>query len=112
MIRTQKVRLYPNATMKRHLDALCDYRRFCWNQALSVWNDMYDEYLLTNDKSVKPTWRKVRNELVANKADWQYYLTAHCLTLSVQDLGNAWKNFFNKALTDWGKPQFKSKKSC
>jgi len=25
-------------------------------------------------------------------------------------LGNAWKNFFNKVQSDWGKPQFKSKK--
>ncbi|WP_225417178.1 helix-turn-helix domain-containing protein, partial [Limosilactobacillus reuteri] len=31
MIRTEKVRLYPNTTMKQAIDALCDYRRYCWN---------------------------------------------------------------------------------
>lgn len=29
MIRTQVVKLYPNQTMHKHLDELCDYRRYC-----------------------------------------------------------------------------------
>ena len=33
---TKKVRLYPNKTMLTMLDMLCDYRRFCWNQALDA----------------------------------------------------------------------------
>ena len=70
MIRVQKVRLYPNQTMKKVLDDLCDYRRYCWNQGLALWNDMYDSYLILGDKKLRPSERKVRNELVANKADW------------------------------------------
>ena len=42
MLRTQKVKLYPNRTMQKVLDDLCDYRRYCWNQGLALWNDMYD----------------------------------------------------------------------
>ena len=41
VVRTQKVRLYPNRTMKQVLDELCDYRRYCWNQGLALWNDLY-----------------------------------------------------------------------
>ena len=111
MLRTQKVKLYPNQTMKKVLDNLCDYRRYCWNQGLALWNDMYEASVILADKKQRPNERKVRNELVANKADWQYQLSSRCLQLAISDLGKAWKNFFNKAQPDWGKPRFKSKKA-
>lgn len=111
MLRVQKVRLDPNETMKQVLDDLCDYRRYCWNQGLALWNDMYDSSLVLDDKKLKPSKRKVRDELVANKEDWQYQLSARCLQLAISDLGKAWSNFFNKAMPDWGKPKFKSKKA-
>ena len=111
VIRVQKVRLYPNQTMKKVIDDLCDYRRYCWNRGLALWNDMYDSSLVLDDKKLKPSERKVRDELVANKEDWQYQLSARCLQLAISDLGKAWSNFFNKALPDWGKPKFKSKKA-
>lgn len=110
MIKSQKVRLYPNHHMKRNLDKLCDYRRFCWNQGLAIWNDMYDLYTIDSNSS-RPSAYAVRNELVANKADWQYSLSARTLQLAIADLGKAWKNFLTKAKPDWGKPHFKSKKA-
>ena len=76
VIRTQKVRLYPNQTMKKVLDDLCDYRRYCWNQGLALWNDLYDASLILENQKLLPNERKVRNELVANKEDWQYQLSA------------------------------------
>ena len=111
VIRVQKVRLYPNQTMKKVIDDLCDYRRYCWNRGLALWNDMYDSSLVLDDKKLKPSKRKVRDELVANKEDWQYQLSARCLQLAISDLGKAWSNFFNKAMPDWGKPKFKSRKA-
>lgn len=112
MIRVQKVRLYPNQTMKKVLDDLCDYRRYCWNKGLALWNDMYDASLILGDKKLCPNERKVRDELVANKEDWQYQLSARCLQLAISDLRKAWDNFFNKSMPDWGKPKFKSKKDA
>ena len=111
VLRTQKVRLYPNKTMQKDLDDLCDYRRYCWNAGLALWNDMYEEALILDDKRLRPNEYKVRNELVANKADWQYRFSARCLQLAISDLNKAWKNFFDKAQVDWGKPRFKSKKA-
>ena len=111
MIRVQKVRLYPNQTMKKVLDNLCDYRRYCWNQGLALWNDMYDSSLILDDKKLKPTAYKVRKEMTAIKEDWQYQLSSRCLYEAISDLGKAWDNFFNKAQVDWGKPKFKSKKA-
>ena len=58
--------------MQKGLDDLCDYRRYCWNAGLALWNDMYEESLILEDKRLKPTQYKVRDELVANKEDWQY----------------------------------------
>ena len=97
--------------MKKVLDGLCDYRRYCWNQGLALWNDMYDASVILADKKQRPNERKVRDELVANKADWQFQLSARCLQLAISDLGKAWQNFFDQAQPDWGKPHFKSKKA-
>ena len=97
--------------MKKVLDNLCDYRRYCWNQGLALWNDMYDSSLILDDKKLKPTAYKVRKEMTAIKEDWQYQLSSRCLYEAISDLGKAWDNFFNKAQVDWGKPKFKSKKA-
>lgn len=111
MIRTQLVRLYPNKAMRKHLDDLCDYRRYCWNLGLETWNNMYQETLIMGNKKLNPSWQKVRDELVYNKQDWQYQLSSRCLQLAIQDLGKVWQNFFDKAQPDWGKPKFKTKKA-
>lgn len=110
-IKTQVVKLKVNKTMQKHLDALCDYRRYCWNKGLETWQLMYEAHTLNKKDNPSPNERRVRNELVANKADWQYNLSARCLQLAIKDLANAWKNFFDKSQPDWGMPSFKSKKA-
>ena len=110
MLRTHKLRCYPNATMRRALKQACDYRRYCFNQALATWNDMYDECVILKDKHLRPNERKVRDELVANKADWQFARSARILQLAVHDLAQGWKNFFNAKMPDHDKPRFKSRK--
>ena len=110
--KTQLVRLCPNQIMTKQLVALCDYRRYCWNQGLATWNDMYEANTINPIDNPKPNQYRVRNELVANKEDWQDKLSARCLQLAIKDLAQAWQNFFDKAQPDWGKPQFKSKKAA
>ncbi len=97
--------------MQKHLDALCDYRRYCWNKGLETWQLMYEAHTLNKKDNPSPNEHRVRDELVANKADWQYDLSARCLQLAIKDLANAWKNFFDKSQPDWGIPSFKSKKA-
>ncbi|MDD6865835.1 MAG: transposase [Lactobacillus sp.] len=119
VIQTRVYELHPNKVMRQALDEACDYRRYCFNQGLALWNEMYEARRIakaTKQKALlkaypSPTERKVRDELVANKADWQYQYSAHLLQLAITDLANAWSNFFNKAQPDWGKPKFKSKKA-
>lgn len=111
MIKTQVIKLKVNRTMRARLDELCDYRRYCWNKSLETWQAMYEAHTLNNQDNPRPNERLVRDELVADKADWQYDLSARCLQLAVKDLAHAWQNFFDQAQPDWGRPQFKSRKA-
>ena len=131
-----QVRLYPNQTMKTVLDSLCDYRRYCWNQGLELWNTMYEQRLIglpdelqakikasLTDKTIEfseeeqalralfpaPSRYAVLNELVAQKADWQYELSARVLQQAIKDLAVSWNPFFNNPKTA-NKPGFQSRK--
>lgn len=42
--KTQKVKIYPNLLMRNYIDQVCDYRRYCFNNALSTWQDMYWDF--------------------------------------------------------------------
>ena len=131
-----QVRLYPNKTMKAVLDSSCDYRRYCWNQGLELWNTLYDARLIglsaelrakikesLTDKTIEfseeeqalraifpaPSERLVRDELMSQKADWQFEFSSRALQLAVKDLASAWNLFFNNPKTA-NKPGFQSRK--
>lgn len=129
----QQVRLYPNKTMKRVLDSLCDYRRYCWNQAIVCWNDQYEARLIglpeelldkirskTNlltaeEKDLvsqypRPSHYSVRNELTTQKEDWQYAFSSRVLRQAVKDLATVWELFFKHQDTA-GQPTFKTRKA-
>lgn len=38
--------------MKRVLDSLCDYRRYCWNKAIASWNEQYESRLIGLPESI------------------------------------------------------------
>ena len=137
----KKIRLYPNKVMLAVLDNLCDYRRYCWNQALDVWMSLVQqrqEHLPTDlrlkvkqavkDKSISftddenalliqypaPTNYTVCKMLVASKNDWQYQLSSRVLQKAVADLAKAWKYYFNNkdnTSLHAGKPSFRQKKN-
>ena len=119
--------------MKRVLDSLCDYRRYCWNEALECWNNQYEarliglpesildklrsktEYLTAEEKELvnqypNPSHYSIQNELVAQKEDWQYALSSRVLQQAVKDVATAWELFFKNQDTA-GRPTFKTRKS-
>ena len=132
---TRKVVLKPNIAMKQVLDSLCDYRRYCWNEALELWNTLYEQRLIGLTKEERSTVREfvkskqlltaelqklnalypspnnytVRNILVAQKEDWQCFLSPRVLQLAVKDLADAWSRFY-KSSKEFGKPKFRSRK--
>lgn len=133
---TRKVVLKPNKVMQQVLDSLCDYRRYCWNEALELWNTLYEQRLiglteeersmiqdlvkskqpLTDDLLElnalypSPNNNTVRNILVSQKEDWQYLLSSRVLQLAVKDLADAWSRFY-KNFKEFGKPNYKSSKA-
>lgn len=129
----RQVRLYPNKTMKRVLDSLCDYRRYCWNEAIACWNDQYEARLVGIPESIldklrsktnpltdeeqdlvnqypSPSHYSVRDELVAQKEDWQHAFSSRVLQQAVKDVATAWELFFKHQDTA-GKPTFKTSKA-
>ena len=108
--------------MTKVLDDLCDYRRYCWNHGLELWNDLYEQrvemvpaslrkksQLAIKDKTIdffkeekellnmfpSPSERIVRDLMVKDKEDWQYLLSSKVLQLAVRDLAQAWSKFFD-----------------
>ena len=108
--------------MTKVLDSLCDYRRYCWNQGLELWNDLYEQRVemvpaslrkksqrAIKDKTIKfskgeqellnlfpsPSERVVRDLMVNDKEDWQHKLSSKALQLAVRDLAQAWSKFFD-----------------
>lgn len=132
---TRKVVLKPNKVMQEVLDSLCDYRRYCWNEALEIWITLYEQRLigLTEEerstirglfKSKQPLTEElqelnvlyptpsdytVRKILVSQKEEWQYFLSSRVLQLAVKDLADAWSRFY-KNPNEFGKPTYKSSK--
>ena len=133
---TRKVVLKPNKAMQQVLDSLCDYRRYCWNEALEMWNTLYEQRLiglteeersmiqelvkskqpLTDDLQElnalypSPNNNTVRNILVSQKEAWQYLLSSRVLQLAVKDLAITWSKFY-KNHKEFGKPAYKSSKA-
>jgi len=111
MLKTHQIKIEPNAHMRQHIEDLFNYRRYCWNQALGTWNDLYDESVVLGDKKLRPTEYAVRNLLVDNKQDWQYELSSRVLQQTSKQLDKAWKNYFNPKMPNHRRPKFKSKKN-
>lgn len=110
MIKTHKVRIYPNSHMLKVMQELCSYSRYCYNSALETWDDQYEASLVLNDKRLRPTRFSVQKELTRNKEDWQYNYSSRVLYQAVINLTQAWENFFNPNMPDSKKPKFKSAK--
>lgn len=111
MIKTHQIKIEPNAHMLKVINDLFNYRRYCWNQALAYWNSLYDESIIMDDKTRRPNEYVVRNYLVTDKQDWQYNRSSRVLQQASKSLAKAWENFFNKTMSDYGKPKFKAKKN-
>lgn len=132
----QVVQLVLSDEMKSYFDQMCDYRRYIWNKALALWQDLYQAHTVFDEiykyeftpvtdkktgkvKQVKekqyhrnplPTWQSVKAMLVEDKEDWEDLRSSRSLQLACKDLGEAWSRFFDKSLVNCKMPKFKSKR--
>nr|WP_245328740.1 transposase [Lactobacillus colini] len=107
-------------------------RDIVWNKGISYWEMkyqahslldkiLYTEFIPKKDKHGKikvkqidhhlnpsPNWRSIRNEIVAEKNNSDYLFPAHLIGLTMQDLGQSYKAFFDKKRPEAKKPKYKN----
>lgn len=76
---SMKVKLYPNKTMAKVLDNSCDYRRYCWNQGLELWNDLYEQRVEIVPASLRKNhnWLLKIKQLCFQKKKKNYWTCFH-----------------------------------
>lgn len=111
VVKNINVKLYPNSHMRQYFEMMFGYRRYCWNQALNTWNEMYEMHTIDSDENPSPTRFGVVNYLHANKQDWEYQLSSRLIGLTVKDLSDSFKRFFNKSLVNAKHPKFQTKRN-
>lgn len=107
MILAHRIRLYLNNCQAGYLAQAAGTARFVYNWGLARWNELYAA-------GSKPSWQKLNAELNAIKREqfpWMYNVTKWCANKALNDLGNAFSNFFRrvKAGEKPGYPRFKKK---
>ena len=133
-----QVKLCPTKQMRIYLDSQCDYRRYCWNKGLALWNELYDQRILClpielrrkikeslKDKTItfteeemdlrktfpSPTEWLVRQEMTTDKNDWEYTCSSRVMYQAIKDLSDTWIRFFKQVQENTGKPKFKSSRA-
>ena len=78
--RTHVYRLYPDATMAHVLDQWCDYRRYCYNKALELWNATYSEYRMLVSPEILAEFKKSKEERKFTEEQNLFILNCHAST--------------------------------
>ena len=97
--------------MHQYFEMMFGYRRYCWNQALNTWDEMYEMHTIDPENNPNPTQFKVINSLFADKQDWEYQLSSRTIGLTAKDLSDSFKRFFNKNIPDAKHPKFQTKRN-
>ena len=110
MIRTLKIRVYPNLEQRNLFEKYFGYNRFCFNSFLELWNIMYENHEKPNYRKVRDKMKSIFKQLMTTEEySWIKEYSAQIIDTSGEDVERGWKNFFNPAMLN-RKPKFKSKK--
>lgn len=124
-IRTMVYRLYPSKRDQERFSKYCDYRRYVWNKFKSLNDHAYQNYRYEKEYYSKvgikvknkdfcakyPTLYSLKADFNYDKKQWEYKLPSKIALMAITDYDNALSNFKNKAMPDWGRSKFKSKKA-
>lgn len=108
MIRTHKIRLNPTPEQLTYFAKAAGTARFVFNWGLAAWKCQYEAGENPAALSLKKQFNAVKAELFP----WVYDVTKSAVEGAFQDLGTAFKNFFDglKSKRKVGYPKFKAKK--
>ena len=117
IIRTHKIRIYPNKHNQEVFQKYYDYQRSVWNRAIDERNAQYKIY-----KEMKATGLYTQKELNKNyfphnknlrkmeKFDWEDNFNCRVREIQFDNLCLAWNRYFNPNMPNHKKPKYKKKK--
>ena len=117
IIRTHKIRIYPNKHNQEVFQRYYDYQRSIWNRAIDERNAQYKIY-----KEMKATGLYTQKELNKNyfphnknlrkmeKFDWEDNFYCRVREIQFDNLCLAWNRYFNPNMPNHKKPKYKKKK--
>lgn len=105
MLRSVKIRLYPDKEQTTMINKLLGCCRFVYNQVLARKINQYKEYNISENRSTLSYW--FHHELLTNSEfEWLKEQNTKVLKQSIMDMLSAYKHFFEQRT---GYPKFKSK---
>ena len=117
IIRTHKIRIYPNKHNQDVFQKYYDYQRSVWNRAIDERNTQYKIYkemkatgLYTQKELNKNYYPSTNNLRKMKKFDWENNFNSNVREIQFDSLCRAWNNFFNPSMPNHKKPKYKKKK--
>jgi transposase, IS605 orfB family len=117
IIRTHKIRIYPNKHNQDVFQKYYDYQRSIWNRAIDERNSQYKIYkemkatgLYTQKELNKNYFPNTNNLRKMKKFDWEDNFYCRVREIQFDKLCQAWDNFFNPNMPNHKKPKYKKKK--
>ena len=117
IIRTHKIRIYPNKHNQDVFQKYYDYQRSVWNRAIDERNAQYKIYkemkatgLYTQKELNKNYYPSTNNLRKMKKFDWENNFNSNVREIQFDNLCQAWDNYFNPNMPNHKKPKYKKKK--
>jgi putative transposase len=99
---SHKIQLSANNKQSTYFAKACGVARFAYNWALNEWKKQYDAGLKPSEAAL----RRQLNSIKKEQYPWMYEVTKNAPQMSIMNLGEAFKRFF-QGLAKY--PQFKKK---
>ena len=117
IIRTHKIRIYPNKHNQEVFQKYYDYQRSVWNRAIDERNAQYKIYkemkatgLFTQKELNKNYFPHNKNLRKMEKFDWEDNFYCRVREIQFDNLCLAWNRYFNQNMPNHKKPKYKKKK--
>lgn len=117
IIRTHKIRIYPNKHNQEVFQRYYDYQRSVWNRAIDERNAQYKIYkemkatgLFTQKELNKNYFPHNKNLRKMEKFDWEDNFYCRVREIQFDNLCLAWNRYFNPNMPNHKKPKYKKKK--
>ena len=117
IIRTHKIRIYPNKHNQEVFQKYYDYQRSVWNRAIDERNAQYKIYkemkatgLFTQKELNKNYFPHNKNLRKMEKFDWEDNFYCRVREIQFDNLCLAWNRYFNPNMPNHKKPKYKKKK--